>query len=69
VRRYSRGLVAANPDDASRTLRLAGSFRLVVPHGGGELGASATTDGWGLGTRAVSGSVTLAPHSGAILLR
>jgi hypothetical protein len=43
-------------------------MRLVVPHGGGELDASASTRGWRLTTRRVTGTLTLPAYSGAVLL-
>lgn len=67
ARRFARGVVAVNPTGSARTYRFAGRLRLVVPHGGGALSADATTAGWGLRHRTVSRSVTLAPHSAAIL--
>jgi hypothetical protein len=68
VRRYARGLVAVNPDDASHRLALAHPMRLVEPHGGGELGPGASTAGWRLGTGAVGGSLELPAHGGVLLL-
>jgi hypothetical protein len=68
VRRYARGLVAVNPDDAPRRLVLARPMRLVTPHGGGQLDSHAGTAGMGLTSRRVSGSLELPAHSGALLL-
>jgi hypothetical protein len=69
VRRFARGLALVNPDDVAHAFTLDGTLRLVEPHGGGTLGADADTSGWGLSTRPVSGTLTLAAHSGAVLLR
>jgi hypothetical protein len=68
VRRYARGLVAVNPDTRSHALPLARPMRVVVPVGGGALDARASTRGWGLRERPVSGSLVVAPHDAAILL-
>jgi hypothetical protein len=68
ARRYARGVVVANPDSAPHDYAIDGTKRLVEPHGGGELPPSADTGGWGISTRAVSGSLGLRPHSGAVLL-
>jgi Hypothetical glycosyl hydrolase family 15 len=68
ARRYARGLAVANPDGSPHRLRLSRPMRLVVPHGGGELGASASTRGWRLTTRRVTGTLTLPAFSGAVLL-
>jgi hypothetical protein len=68
MRRYARGLVAVNPAGSSRRLALARPMRLVVPHGGGQLGPDAGTAGMGLSTRRVRGSLELPAQSGALLL-
>jgi hypothetical protein len=68
VRRYARGLVAVNPDTSTHALALPRPMRLVIPVGGGALDAAASTRGWALRLRRVSGSFTVPPHAGAILL-
>jgi hypothetical protein len=68
VRRFARGVAAVNPDDSAHTLPLDGTRYLAEPHGGGEVAADRGTAGARVTTRAVSGSLELAPHSGAILL-
>ena len=68
VRRFERGVALVNPDDVAHAYAVDGLQRLVEPHGGGTLGAGADVSPWGLTTRPVSGTLTLAAHSGAILL-
>jgi hypothetical protein len=68
VRRFAGGLAIVNPDDAPHAYAFDGTRRLVEPHGGGPLPADADVSAWGLNARAVAGSLTLAPHSGAFLL-
>jgi Hypothetical glycosyl hydrolase family 15 len=68
VRRFARGLAVVNPDDAPHGYPFEGTRQLVEPHGGGLLPADADVSGWGLTTRAVAGTLTLPPHSGAFLL-
>jgi hypothetical protein len=67
VRRYARGLVAVNPDVRAHALALARPMRLVTPVGGGVLDAGASTRGWGLRERSVSGSIVVPGHAGVIL--
>ena len=68
ARRYRGGVAIANPDASPHDFAFSGTRYLVEPHGGGALPADAGTSGWALRTRAVSGQITLVPHSGAVLL-
>jgi hypothetical protein len=68
VRRFKRGVVLVNPGQASATYSFPGSLRLVEPRGGGALPGDASTAGWGLSRRTVTGSVTLGGHSADVLL-
>jgi Hypothetical glycosyl hydrolase family 15 len=68
VRRYAKGLVAANPGDSPLTLQLDGTYERLVPHGGGRVPESGQLPAaWGLGETPVQ-SVTLGPREGAVLL-
>jgi hypothetical protein len=69
VRRYARGLVAVNPDAGAHTLAAPAGSKLVIPVGGGALDAAASTRGWGLRERPVSGSVVVQPHGGVVVLQ
>jgi hypothetical protein len=69
VRRFARGLVVVNPGTAAARYSFPGRLSLVEPHGGGALPANASTSGWGLGRRMVTGSVVLAAHSAKVLLK
>jgi hypothetical protein len=68
VRRFEDGLVLVNPGSRSARYSLSGQLWRVTPHGGGALPANASTAGWGLRERKVSGSVTLRPHTAEVLL-
>ena len=68
ARRYAGGIAVANPDTGAHSFSFSGTRWLVQPYGGGTLPANADTSGWGVHTTQVTGSVTVAPHSGAILL-
>lgn len=69
VRRFKHGLVVVNPGSGSARYSFAGSLWQVTPHGGGALPADASTAGWGLSRRKVSGAVTVRPHTAEILMR
>ncbi|MFL5822542.1 MAG: putative glycoside hydrolase [Solirubrobacteraceae bacterium] len=69
ARRFAHGVVVVNPGETTATYSFSGRLRLVEPHGGGALPADASTSGWGLRGRAVSGSLPLPPHSAAVLKR
>jgi Hypothetical glycosyl hydrolase family 15 len=70
LRRFANGLVAVNPGDTAVTLQLDGTYERVVPHGGGRVPDSGQLPaGWGLGETPVSGTLTLAPREGAVLIR
>jgi hypothetical protein len=68
VRRFARGLVVVNPGQSTARASFGGAFDLVTPHGGGELPANASTAGWWLSRRRVSGSVAVGPHGAEVLL-
>jgi hypothetical protein len=68
LRRYARGEVVVNPGASPASLPLSQTMRLVTPVGGGALDASADTNGWGLRTSSVSGSVSVPAHGGIVLL-
>jgi hypothetical protein len=68
VRRFAHGLVAVNPDSATRKLALGTPARLVRPVGGGPLGQTADRRGWKLVATPVSGSVEVPAHGAVVLL-
>ena len=69
VRRFAKGLVAVNPGDAPVTVQLDGTYESIVPHGGGRVPDSAALPAdWGLAETPVTGTLTLGPHQGAVLL-
>ncbi len=68
VRRYAHGEVAVNPDDRGRVLAVPRGARRVVPIGGGGLGSTASTRGWGLRLVSAPGHVVLPAHGGLVLI-
>lgn len=68
ARRFTEGWALANPSEGAAVYRFAGTRYLMRPVGGGPLPADARTDGWRLDYEPVSGSISLAPRSGAVLL-
>lgn len=66
-RAYSNGMVVVNPTNETRTLNLGGTYYLVQPSGGGDVPASGIPTGT-INYQQVS-AITLAPHTGAVLLR
>jgi Hypothetical glycosyl hydrolase family 15 len=69
VRGFQHGLVLVNPGHSARTYAAAAGGRSITPHGGGVLPADASTSGWGLSSRRLSGPLTVGPESAAIILR
>ena len=47
---------------------MAGTRHRVIPEGGGPVPRDADVSGWGLRSEPVTGTLTLPPRSGAILL-
>ena len=69
VRRYAKGLIAANPGDAPVTLQLDGAYERVLPQGGGRVPATGVLPAaWTLVRTPLGESLTLAPREGAVLL-
>jgi hypothetical protein len=68
LRRFRNGLVLVNPGTTARAYAATAGLRLIEPYGGGALPADASTSGWGLRTRALSGPLTLGPDSAAVLV-
>jgi hypothetical protein len=68
VREYERGVAVVNPGDADVRYAFPGKRRLVRPRGGGDLPADADVSSWGVDTTPVSGSVSVPPHGGVVLL-
>jgi Hypothetical glycosyl hydrolase family 15 len=68
VRHYAKGLVLANPGDATMRYALPGTMQLVTPVGGGAVPSSGELPAsWTLQTTPVT-TVTLGPRQGAVLL-
>ena len=68
VRRFAGGLAVVNPGDATIRYSLDGTYRRVVPHGGGTVPDSGQTPAaWGLAETPVA-AVTLGPRQAALLL-
>ncbi|HZU60275.1 MAG TPA: hypothetical protein VE983_04875, partial [Solirubrobacteraceae bacterium] len=67
VRRFKRGLVLVNPSGKAATYSFTGGLSDVTPHGGGALPTSASTAGWGLRKRRVTGSVSVQGHTAEVL--
>jgi hypothetical protein len=68
VRRYTRGLVAVNPDGRSHVLALSRAARRAEPIGGGAIGAGADTRGWRLRLVPVGRRAVIPAHSGLLLI-
>ncbi len=66
LRRFANGLVAVNADPVPHAFTATG--RLVHPFGGGALGPSADTRGWGLRETPVSGAIVVPAHGAVVLL-
>ena len=66
-RDFAKGIALVNPTSAPVTFELGGSFNRVEPQGGGPVPRDGTPPG-SLGTTPVT-RLTMAPHSGEILLR
>jgi len=68
AREYERGVAVVNPGDADVRYAFPRNRRLVRPRGGRELPPDADVSSCGLETTAVSGSITVPAHGGAVLL-
>jgi hypothetical protein len=68
VRRFARGMVVVNPGASTVRNGFPGRLRLLEPHGGGALPGDASTAGWGLSQRWVTGGLTLRPHTADVML-
>jgi putative glycosyl hydrolase-like family 15 (GHL15) protein len=69
VRRYARGLVFVNPGESGITESLPAGYAQLVPAGGGAVPADGTIPaGWRLDREPLQ-TLTLAPHSGAVLVQ
>jgi hypothetical protein len=69
VRRYTRGLVYLNPGEGTIDETVPSGYEQVTPTGGGAVPASGVLpSSWRLLETQV-GTLTLAPHSGAVLVR
>lgn len=67
IRKYSKGLVAVNPNAESRKITLERPYYLVIPQGGGKIKENGTYDGR-LDYKKVS-EVTVPAQTGIILLK
>ncbi len=68
ARRFEHAVAVANPGDGARDYSFTGTRYLAEPYGGGTLPSDASTAGWGVRTRAATGSVTVPAHGGVVLL-
>jgi len=68
MRTYSKGMVVVNPTDANRMVSLDRTYYRITRAGGGRVPADGDTSTWQV-EYAATDSLTLAPHTGAILMR